>query len=229
MSQYEDEDIERLATDARRALRIENLLRPDMVTVLLKAVHLGFIAAYERIPDQDLPDDLAAFDPDARRMRIRESIFVSANEVVGSSADRPRARFTIAHEMGHLFLRHKKTRHRNVSGRPIEKIAPSIARDERDADRFAAAFLAPASLVENPLLLTARELSNRFGLSLQSSEIRLETLQRLYRRAHGIPRPIPQSIYDLLSEAAKSGGKFISLENENRRRLLEAKAKENKS
>jgi Zn-dependent peptidase ImmA (M78 family) len=200
-----------------------------MVTVLLKAHHLGFIADYERVSDEDMPDDLAAFDPDTRRLRIRDSTFIVANEVVSSPTDRPRARFTIAHELGHLFLKHKRTRHRNISGRPIEKIAPSIVRDERDADRFAAAFLAPALLIENPLLVTTRELSDRFGLSLQSSEIRLETLQRLYRRAHGIPRPIPQSIYELLSEAAKSGGKFISLENENRRRLLEAKPKENKS
>lgn len=110
-----------------------------------------------------------------------------------------------------MFLGHKKARHRNISGRRIEKIAPSVIRDERDADRFAAAFLAPASLIENPLLTTSRELSERFDLSLQASEIRLETIQRLYRRAHGIPRPIPESIYKLLSDAAKKGVRVTSI------------------
>jgi hypothetical protein len=210
--QHHDEDIERIAGDARRVLGIDQVLRPDMVTAMLKAQHLGIISTYERVPDASMPEDLAAFDPETRRLRLRESVFVSANEVVGSPSDRPRARFTIAHELGHVFLGHKRTRHRNISGRRIEKITSSIVRDERDADRFAAAFLAPASLLENPLLTTPRALSERFGLSLQSSDIRLEILQRMHRRAHKIPRPIPDSIYQLLSDAAKKGAKITSID-----------------
>jgi hypothetical protein len=211
MAHHEDEDMERIAQDARRVLGIEHILRPDMVTAVLKAQHLGFIASYERVPDAQMPDDLASFDPVSRKLKLRESVFVSANEVIESPPDRPRARFTIGHEFGHVFLGHKKMRNRNITGRRIEKIAPSISREERDADRFAAAFLAPASLVENALLTTSRDLSRRFDLSLQASEIRLETLQRLYRRAHGIPRPIPESIHKLLSDAAKKGARVTSL------------------
>lgn len=227
MSQYrrrEDEDIERIARDTRRCLGIEFVPTPDMVTAVFKAQQLGFIKNYVRIPDADMPDDLASFDPDTGLLRLQESTFVAANEVVSMPAGRTRARFTIAHEFGHVFLGHRRTRHRNISGRRIEKIAPSIARDEYDADRFAAAFLAPAHLVENPLLHSARDLAEKFGLSQTASTIRLEALQRMHRRAHGIPRPIPESIYKFLTDAAKRGVKVTSLEAENRRRITEATA-----
>jgi Zn-dependent peptidase ImmA (M78 family) len=221
----EDEDIERVALEARRVLGIEFVLRPDMITVVFKAVHLRFIKGYVRVRDADMPDDLAAFDPDEGILSLRESTFVAANEVVDCPPERPRARFTIAHEFGHVFLGHKRTRHRNISGRPIEQIAVPIIRDERDADRFSGAFLAPAHLIENPLLLSARDVADRFGLGLTASTIRLETLQRMYRRAHDIPRPIPDSIYKFLEDAAKRGAKVTSIEAERKRRIAEARAK----
>jgi uncharacterized protein DUF955 len=227
MSQYrrrEDEDIERIARDTRRVLGIEFIPRPDMVTAIFKAQQLGFVKNYVRIPDADMPDDLASFDPDTGLLRLQESTFVAANEVLAVPPGRNRARFTIAHEFGHVFLGHKRTRHRNVSSRRIEKIAAPIARDEHDADRFAAAFLAPAHLVENPLLHSARDLAEKFDLSLTASTIRLDALQRMHRRAHGIPRPIPESIYKFLTDAAKSGARVTSLETENRRRIGEATA-----
>ena len=134
-----------------------------MLTAVFKAVHLRLIKNYVRVPDADMPDDLAAFDPDNGLLSLQESTFVAANEVVSCPPERTRARFTIAHEFGHVFLGHKRTRHRNVSGRPIERMAAPIIRDERDADRFAGAFLAPAHLIENPLLLSARSIGDRLG------------------------------------------------------------------
>ncbi len=221
----EDEDIERVALEARRVLGMEFVPRPDMITAVFKAVHLGLIKGYVRVADADMPDDLAAFDPDEGILSLQESTFVAANEVVSCPPERPRARFTIAHEFGHVFLGHKRTRHRNVSGRQIEQIAAPIIRDERDADRFSGAFLAPAHLIENPLLLSARGVADRFGLGMTASTIRLETLQRMYRRAHNIPRPIPDSVYKFLEEAAKRGAKVTSIEVERKRRIVEAKAK----
>jgi Zn-dependent peptidase ImmA (M78 family) len=196
-----------------------------MITAVFKAMHLRLIKSYVRVSDADMPDDLAAFDPDTGLLRLQESTFVAANEVVSCPPERMRARFTIAHEFGHVFLGHKRTRHRNISDRPIEQIAPTIIRDERDADRFAAAFLAPAHLIENPLFLSTRDLVDRFGISLTASEIRLETLRRMHRRAHDIPRPIPDSVYKFLEDAAKRGAKVTSIEAERKRRLAETKAR----
>ncbi len=225
MRHREDEDFEEVARATRRKLGIEHQLQPDMVTVLFKLQQLGMIASYEKVPDHKMPEDLGAFDPDRRIMRLRESTFVAANEVIDQNPATKRARFTIAHELGHVVFGHKKTRHRNISGRPIEKIAPSIMRDESDADKFAAAFLAPLYLAGNPLLAHASDLADRFGLSTRAAEIKLEELQRLYRRAHNLPRPLPKSIVSFLENAKKGGAKITSLDIEQQRLDKEAKAK----
>src|SRR5205085_1679904 len=102
----------------------------------------------------------------------------------------PRARFTIAHELGHMCLGHKKTRHRNISSRVIEKIAPTIKRDEYQADRFAGAFLAPAPRASHNM--PTAEISRRFMMSNQAAKIRKEELERLHRQEHGIIRPLPE-------------------------------------
>jgi hypothetical protein len=95
-----------------------------------------------------------------------------------------------------------------MSGRPIEKMALSIIHDETEADKFAAAFLAPLYLAGNPLLAKPSDLTERFGISLRAAEIRLEELQRLYRRAHKIPRPLPDSIVEFLVNARKGPSKI---------------------
>ena len=225
MRHREDEEFEEIARAARRKLGIEHQLQPDMVTVLFKLQQLGMINSYERVPDDEMPIDLGAFDPDSRIMHLRESTFVAANDVIGRNPGRQRARFTIAHELGHVVLGHKKTRHRNTSGRPIEKIAPTIIRDETEADKFAASFLAPLYLAGNPLLAHAGQLAERFGLSNRAAEIRLEELQRLYRRAHNLPRPLPKSIVNFLENAKKGGAKIGSLDIEQQRLRTEAIAK----
>lgn len=225
MRHREDEEFEEVARATRRKLGMEHQLRPDMVTVLFKLQQLGMIARYQRVSANEMPDDLGSFDPDSRIMRLRESTFVAANEVVYQNPERSRARFTIAHELGHVVFGHKKTRHRNISGRSIEKIAPSIIRDESDADRFAAAFLAPLYLAGNPLLMHASQLADRFGLSKKMAAIRLEELQRLHRRAHNIPRPLPKGIVAFLENAKKGGAQIKSLEIEQQRMRAEAKAR----
>ena len=100
----EDEDIELIAREARRVLGIEFVPSPDMLTAVFKAVHLRLIKNYVRVPDADMPDDLAAFDPDNGLLSLQESTFVAANEVVSCPPQRTRARFTIAHEFGHVLL-----------------------------------------------------------------------------------------------------------------------------
>jgi hypothetical protein len=116
----EDEDIELVAREARKALGIEFDPRPDMITAVFKAQHLGLIKSYVRVPDADMPDDLAAFDPEKGTLSLQESTFTAANEVVSNPPGRPRARFPIAHGFGHVFLGHKRIRHRNIL---VEKLS----------------------------------------------------------------------------------------------------------
>jgi len=65
-----------------------------------------------------------------------------------SKTDRRRARFTIAHEVAHVALWHDGVRFRGNTNALAEETVRKIRRQEREAERFAAAFLAPAHLAD---------------------------------------------------------------------------------
>jgi Zn-dependent peptidase ImmA (M78 family) len=218
MPYLSEEQIEEAARNLRIKLGIDQQTNPDMMTVIVKLKHLNAIKDYRRVPDEEMPDDLAAFDPDERVLRIRESTFLAMN------GNNPRARFTIAHELGHMWLRHKRTRHRNISGREIEKIVPTIKRDEYEADRFAGSFLAPAHLADHRL--TASQIAQRFIMSLKSAEIRKEELERQHRREQGIVRPLPEAFADFLRALGHRQGRTLpSLQLDDARKRAKAKAR----
>src|SRR5262249_39776575 len=158
------EQVEAMARDLRKKLGIDDLPYLDMMTVIVKAKHHGLIQGYRRVPDHNMPEDEAAFDPHEKVLLIRESTFCAMNR------GEPRAGLTIAHDLGQMALGHKRTRHRNVSGGRIEKIASTIKRDEAQADKFGGAFLAPAHLVDEPLTTPAQQIADRFGLSRSAAE-----------------------------------------------------------
>ena len=148
MSQLEDEDIENAARRLRTQLGIDGQLRPDMITVIIKLKDRGLIKNYMRVPDHKMPDDEAYFDSVEGLLYLRESTFCAANAMFSySDQERRRARFTIAHEVGHVALGHQGRRFRGDSGAAGKALVSKIRQQERDAERFAAAFLAPAHLV----------------------------------------------------------------------------------
>ena len=63
MPVYEDHEFENAARALRRLLGIEFEPRPDIVTVVFKLKHHGLIANYRRVPDAEMPDGEAYFDP----------------------------------------------------------------------------------------------------------------------------------------------------------------------
>jgi Zn-dependent peptidase ImmA (M78 family) len=148
MPQLEQEDIEQAARRLRVKLAIDDQLRPDMITVIIKLKDHGLIKNYVRVPDHQMPDDEACFDSEEKLLYVRESTFCAANAMFRySDQERRRARFTIAHEIGHVALGHEGIRFRGTSGEPAKALVSKIRQQERDAERFAAAFLAPAHLV----------------------------------------------------------------------------------
>jgi Zn-dependent peptidase ImmA (M78 family) len=218
MAYLSEEQIEEATRKLRIRLGIDQQTIPDMMTVIVKLKGLGIIKDYRRVADNDMLEDLATFDPDPKVLLIRESTFCAMNR------NEPRARFTIAHELGHMWLGHKRTRHRNVSGREIEKIAPTIRRDEYQASRFAGAFLAPAHLANGHM--TANQLAQRFILSSKSAEIRKGELERLHRREHGVVRPLPEEFAEFLRALGKKEGRNLpSLDIDDARKRSEARAK----
>ena len=90
--------------------------------------------------------------------------------LVNSSLPQGRARFSIAHELGHLLLRH------NPLGRIGEPRDPD---QERQADRFASELLMPESLLrEDCEKLPFEVLCRRYRVSRQAMRIRLESVAR---------------------------------------------------
>ncbi len=84
-----------------------------------------------------------------------------------------RARFDSAHELGHLIL------HRDIASRELEN--PTILRRiEREADRFAAAFLLPEATYPHEVLTSRlegfKELKRRWKVSIQAQIFRCEDL-----------------------------------------------------
>jgi hypothetical protein len=143
----DDEDFEAAARSLRIRLGIDEQLRPDMTTVIIKLKNLGMIKDYVRIPDEEMLDDEAYFDSEKRLLCLRESTFCAASAMYTfTEVQRRRARYTIAHEIGHIALGHDGIRYRGKTGDLPKELIGKVRRQEREAERFAAAFLVPQHL-----------------------------------------------------------------------------------
>lgn len=121
-------------------------------------------------------------------------------------------RFTVAHEIGHVLLHHDAV--------------PGDARQEREADQFAAEFLTPRDLITNFLprsvnLARLHELSRHWGVSVESLLLRMKetgavseaSIRRGYQRLHALravehesPEPVfayPGEVPTMLKEATQ--------------------------
>ncbi len=138
----------------------------DIIEILdcyLPHVDSNFI--FEIVPDVDLGEDHAQTLPDRNLIRVKESVYDGAR--VGNGRDI----FTLAHELGHLFL------HRNVSSfaRSNEDSNHKIYEDsEWQADCFAAEFLMPYAEAIN--CKSENEIVERFGVSYKAAEVRFEKI-----------------------------------------------------
>lgn len=94
-----------------------------------------------------------------------------------------RDRFTIAHELGHLFLHFPKVK-RERAGQPmaatrrVDQNDPSQNRAEWEANWFAAAFLMPEQDFRecHAKAHSAADVAKKFGVSQSAAEVRASTL-----------------------------------------------------
>lgn len=193
-----DDDIERQARALRKELGIAEQLRPDMMTVIQKTKSLwkeNF--GYIRVADEKMPDAEAQWDSDEKRMSLREAVFVSMQK------QEPRARMTVAHELGHFALKHSGVRNRSTTLNAAEKYLARVKREEWEARRFAAAFLAPAEMIAPED--TAEDIAARFGISTQAADIRRLEVQEMRLRESRQTRALPSNVVDYLREAQRRG------------------------
>lgn len=96
----------------------------------------------------------------------------------------PRARFTVAHEIGHVVLHARYLQHRLMDGGQLLKLNRGDIAPFRDpecqANAFAAAFLMPTDLVDRLIQdgADAFFLADTFNVSWESAEYRIKNLWR---------------------------------------------------
>ncbi|MDR0726946.1 MAG: ImmA/IrrE family metallo-endopeptidase [Rickettsiales bacterium] len=122
----------------------------------------------EILPDDapELKDCLATTDTANKVIKIKEYVYEEACKGGGH------ARFTLAHELGHLFLKHEFSG--NFAMMPGQKI-PAYIDSEWQADLFAAELLMPKELVEGK---DASDIARECGVSYTAAKIRKERLER---------------------------------------------------
>lgn len=120
--------------------------------------------------DQELPRGIeACWVPDTVTLTIRESVYVAACQGV------PRALFTVAHELGHLILAHR----RPAFNRQTQRHSFEVWEDsEWQADQFAAELLMPLPQMIATGLQSADQIAGVFGVSVPAAGRRLKQLRK---------------------------------------------------
>ena len=159
--------IEQQAQGLRRALKLNAVPYFPVMDVLERVLHNHLNFTEMLIAERGEMGAAEGYTcPRGSFIMLREDVYTGAWE--GDA----RARFTVAHELGHLFL------HRNV---PLARIkrrdkVPAYARAEPQANTFAAALLMPRALMLR--YTTVPAVQNAFGVSKRAAEHRLRPAAR---------------------------------------------------
>ena len=119
----------------------------------------------EILPREDMGNKHGETNPDQLLICIREDVYIGAANRDG------RDRFTIAHEIGHLFL-HRNSR---ISLCQLFNKAnvPTYENPEWQADAFGGELLAPSYLIKD---IEAERISKRFFVSISAANTQLRHL-----------------------------------------------------
>ena len=102
----------------------------------------------------------------------------------------PRKRFTVAHELGHIFLGHALKE--GYHARQFEGAHPE---DEQEANMYAIRLLAPACVLWGLNLHTPEEIADACAISLSSAQWRAKRMEELYRRNKFLTAPLERKVY----------------------------------
>ena len=111
--------------------------------------------------------------------------------VYDDSMARGRIRFTVAHELGHIFLGHPLTV--GYHARTVNVNKPEV---EQEADIFASRLLMPACIIWGLNIHTAKDIQNVFDVSYTAAEIRAERMRILYERNKFLTSSLEKRVYE---------------------------------
>ena len=101
-----------------------------------------------------------------------------------------RCRFTIAHELGHIFLGHL------LINTPEYKTFAIREDNESEANVFARDLLAPACVLHELKVFTARDIANLCNISLEAATYREKRMRELEMRNAWYLHPMEKQVYN---------------------------------
>lgn len=154
------------AMEIRRACELQNDFFFPIAKFYEFIPHFIPGARFEILYREELGNDHGRTFPDAGLIQLREDVYEGACE------NKPRDRFTLAHELGHLLL------HRGMSLARIDPAdPPPIYRNsEWQADKFASYLLIPPHLVGNCSSL--HDVVAKFVVSYEAANARRTEIQK---------------------------------------------------
>ena len=146
-------EIRAVAAEVRKLLSISD---SSEIPILRTLEYIVTVLDYELdiVNDSQLPNKYAETYPSEKLIVIRQSVYEGA--FLGDK----HSRFTIAHEIGHLFL-HENNRISFARNSDIENLKPYES-PEWQANVFAAEFLVPFSEIQT---LTQDEIAKKYNVS----------------------------------------------------------------
>lgn len=150
---------------ARKCRDLFKLTKPKVdICRLLEVLQELDLIHLEIVEDHELYDEEARTYPNSGRMIIKNSVYEAAASGDG------RARFTIAHEIGHLDM------HRGITPAFSRGDHQVYEDSEWQADTFASEFLMDSRLIKRTD--TPDDLVNRFGVSYTAACMKLKKMYR---------------------------------------------------
>lgn len=114
--------------------------------------------------------------------------------VLNATDDIPVRRYTLAHELGHIYLNHPLCNGKYGRTFGIQSIPKTP--EEYQAERFAIDILVPACVLWGLNLHTAEDISRVCNISMQSAQIRAERMEVLYQRNMFLSHPLERQVFE---------------------------------
>lgn len=153
-------EIEQKAIQRRTTLELDDCEAFPILHVLEREVMEGF----EVVPAAELEGDEGRMYPVSGAIVISEETYLAAERGDG------RARFTIAHELGHYWM-HRKSAY---SFRNSNAVILPFENSEWQADEFAGHLLAPIHIIRG---LTAAQIAKRCQISMKAAIVRMNKVK----------------------------------------------------
>ena len=111
-----------------------------------------------------------------------------------------KARFTIAHELGHIFLGHQL---QYVKYSRTRQVAPTAV-SEKQADRFALRLLCPACVLWGLSISTAEELAKVCRVDISVAQERMKRMKKLYVRDKFLTSSLEKKVFNGFDDYIRS-------------------------